>query len=67
MASILVFPDDFQYLKAHCHDDFAVFWSKPLNYFTKNLFYNIKLLLQHQEENTKVFLLATSLKYTGRT
>ena len=56
--------------------DFVEFWSKLLKYFTKNLFCSMKLLLQHREENIKVFLpgrtnynqfSATSLKYTGRT
>ena len=32
-------------LKGHCHGDFAVFWSKLLNYLTKNLFCNMTLLL----------------------
>ena len=63
-------------LKVHCHYNPAVFWSKLLKYLTKNLFSNMKLLLEHREENIKVFLLgrtnynqflATSLKYTGRT
>ena len=63
-------------LLGHCHGDFAAFWSKLLKYFRKNLFFNMKLLLQHREENINVFLLrrtnqnqfvATSLKYTGRT
>ena len=43
MASLLVFTDDFRNLKGHCHDDFAVFWSKLLKSFTKNLFFDIKL------------------------
>ena len=42
-------------LKGHCHGDFAVFWSKLLKYLTKNLFCNMKLLLQYREENIKVF------------
>ena len=63
-------------LKGHCHGDLAAFWSKLFKYLTKNLFCNMKLFLQHWEENIKVFLLgrtnhnqvlATSLKYTGRT
>ena len=63
-------------LKGHCHGDLAEFWSKLLKYLTKNLFYNMKLLSQHREENIKVFpvartyhnqLLATSLKYKGST
>ena len=58
------------------HGDFAVFWSKLLKYLTKNLFANMKLLLEHREEIFKGFLqgrtnynqfLSTSLKYTGRT
>ena len=43
-------------LKGHCHGNFAIFWSKPLKYLTKSLFFNMKLLIQHWEENTKVFL-----------
>ena len=43
-------------LKGHCHGNFAIFWSKPLKYLTKSLFLNMKLLIQHWEENTKVFL-----------
>ena len=63
-------------MKGHCHDDFAVFWSKLLRYLTKNVFADMKLLLEHREENIKGFLqgrtnydqfLATSLKYTRRT
>ena len=62
--------------KGHYRGNFAVFWTKLLNYFTKNLLCNMKLLLQRREENIKVFLLgrtnydqflATSLKYTGGT
>ena len=64
------------YLKEHCHYDFTVLWSKLLKYLTKNLFANMKLLLEHREENIKGFLqertnynqfLTTSLKYTRRT
>ena len=33
------------YLKGHCHDDFAVFWSKLHKHLTKNLFANMKLLV----------------------
>ena len=36
-------------LKAHCDGDFAVYWSKVLKYLTKNLFSNMKSLLQHRE------------------
>ena len=43
-------------LKGHCHGNCAMFWSKPLKYLTKSLFFNMKLLIQHWEENTKVFL-----------
>ena len=43
-------------LKGHWHGNFAIFWSKPLKYLTKSLFFNMKLLIQHWEENTKVFL-----------
>ena len=43
-------------LKGHCHGNFAMFWSKPLKYWTKSLFFNMKLLIQHWEENTKGFL-----------
>ena len=41
-------------LKGHCHGNFAIFWSKPLKYLTKSLFFNMKLLIQHWEENTIV-------------
>ena len=63
-------------LKGHCHGDFAIFSSKWLKYLTKNLFSNMKLLLEHREGNIKVFIrgrtnykqfLATSLHYTGGT
>ena len=63
-------------LKRHCHGDFAIFSSKWLKYLTKNLFSNMKLLLEHLEGNMKVFIrgrtnykqfLATSLQYTGGT
>ena len=40
-------------LEGHCHRDFSVFWSKLLNYLTRYLFANIKLLLEHQGENIK--------------
>ena len=43
-------------LKGHCHANFAIFWSKPLKYLTKSLFFNKKLLIQYWEESTKVFL-----------
>ena len=43
-----------KHLKGHCHSNFAIFWSKPLKYLTKILFFNMKLLIQHWEENTKV-------------
>ena len=43
-------------LKGHCHGDFAVFWSKLLKHLMKNLFANVKLLLEHREENLKGFL-----------
>ena len=61
--------------KGYCHDDFAVVRSKLLKYLTKNPFSNIKLLLEHREENVKGFIwgrasynqfLVTSLQYTGR-
>ena len=26
-------------LKGHCHGNFAIFWSKPLKYLTKSLFF----------------------------
>ena len=45
-----------QTLKGHCHGNFAIFWSKLLKCLTKSLFFNMKLLIQHWEENTKVFL-----------
>ena len=35
----------------HCHTDFAVFWSKYTKYMTNYLCSNIKLLLEHQEDN----------------
>ena len=41
------------YLKGHCHTDFAVFWSKYTKYMTNYLCSNIKLLLEHQEDNIK--------------
>ena len=58
--------------KGHCHGNFAIFWSKLLKYLSKSLFFNMKLLIQHWEENTKVFLseeqtIVTFLKYTGTT
>ena len=37
-------------LKGHCHGDFAVCMPKLLKYLTKNLFFNLKSLLEHQEE-----------------
>ena len=40
-------------LKGHCHADFAVFWSKYIKYMTNYLCLNIKLLLEHQEDNIK--------------
>ena len=43
-------------LKGHCHGDFAVFWSKLLKHLTKNLLANMKLFLEHREENLKRFL-----------
>ena len=45
--------------KGHCHGYFALFLSKLLNFFTKNLFSNMKLLLQHWEGNMKWFLQGT--------
>ena len=41
------------YLKGHCHGNFAIFWSKPLKYFTKSLFFNMKLLIQHGKKILK--------------
>ena len=41
------------HLKGHCHTDFAVFWSKYTKYMTNYLCSNIKLLLEHQEDNIK--------------
>ena len=50
-------------LKGHRHGDFAIFSSKWLKYLTKNLFSYMKLLLEHQEGNIKVFILGrTSYK-----
>ena len=43
-------------LKGHCHGDFAVFWSKLLRHLTKNLFADVKLLLEHRKENIKGIL-----------
>ena len=40
-------------LKGHCHTDFAVFWSKYTEYMTNYLCSNVKLLLEHQEDNIK--------------
>ena len=40
-------------LKGHCHTDFAVFWSKYTKYMTNYPCSNIKLLLEHQEDNIK--------------
>ena len=37
---------------------FAVCWSRLLKYLTKNLFSNMKSLLEHREENMKWFLRA---------
>ena len=65
-----------QSLKGHCHSDFAIFSSKWLKYLTKNLFSNMKLILEHREGNIKVFIrgrtnykqfLMTSQQYTGGT
>ena len=63
-------------LKGHCHGDFAIFSSKWLKYLTKNLFSNMKFLLEHREGNIKGFFrgrtnykqfLTTSLEYTRGT
>ena len=65
---LLHFLKDWQ-LKGHAHGDFAVFWSKLLKYFPKNLFCFMKLPLPHREENIKTNhsrFLATSLKFTGQ-
>ena len=40
-------------LKGHCHDNFAIFEPKLRKCSTKNRFANMKLLLEHQEENIK--------------
>ena len=61
----------------HCHGSFTIFLSKWLKYLTKNLFSNMKLLLEHREGNIKDFypgknkllykqFLMTSLQYTGQ-
>ena len=42
-------------LKGRCHGDFAVCWSKLLKSLSKNLFSNLKLLLEHRKENMKLF------------
>ena len=42
-------------LKGHCYGDFGVCWSKVLKYFTKKLYSDMKLLLEHREENMKRF------------
>ena len=49
---------DKRILKGHCHGNFAIFWSKLLlKIFDKEpVFFKMKLLIQHWEENTKVFL-----------
>ena len=63
-------------LKGHCHGDFVIFSSKWLKYLTKNLFSDMKLLLEHRERNIKGFFrgrtnykqfLTTSPQYTGGT
>ena len=41
------------HLKEHYHGDFPVCYPKRLKYLTKNLFSNMKLLLEHGEENMK--------------
>ena len=43
-------------LMGHCHGDFALFGSKLLKYLTENLFSNMKLVLEHREENIKGFI-----------
>ena len=42
-------------LNWHLHRDFAICWSKQLEYLTKNLSSNMKFLLdlEHREENVK--------------
>ena len=35
-------------LKGNCYGDFAVCWTKLVNYLTKNLLYNMNLLLEHR-------------------
>ena len=52
----LVKHNDQSDLKGHCHGDFAIFSSKWLKFMTKNLFSNIKFLLEYQEGNIKVFI-----------
>ena len=39
------------HLRGHCYGNFIVFWSKLLQHLTKNLFSNMKLLLEQWEEN----------------
>ena len=63
-------------LKGHRHGDFAMFSSNWLKYLPKNLFLNMKFLLELREGNIKGFVrgrknykqfLTTSLQYTGGT
>ena len=42
-----------KHLKGHCHGDISVCWPKKLKYLTKNLFFNVKLLLEQGEKNMK--------------
>ena len=62
-------------LNGHCHDDFAISCLKLLKYLTKKPFSDMKLLLEHREENIRFIrgkanykqFLETSLQYTGKT
>ena len=40
-------------LKGCCHEDFAVCWSKPLEYLINNLFSNIKLGIDQWAESVE--------------
>ena len=47
----------FNAFEGHCHDDFAVVWSKLFNFLKKEPFFSdMKLLLEHQEENIRGLL-----------
>ena len=56
MMMMMMMKTIFNELKGYCQGNFAVLWSKLLTYLTKNLFANVKLLLEHREKNIKGFL-----------